>query len=58
MKLYLLYNDIMGYVTVEVDGNVSFLDGMAYFTCADGTDMKLPIEQVIDIGLTENLDAL
>lgn len=58
MKLYLIYNDDLGYVTVEVSGNMSFLDGKVYFTDASGEDMVIDVEQLVDIGITNNIEAI
>lgn len=62
MKQYLVYRDDMGYITTEVIGNISFLDGSVFFSVPDRDgnehDMELNVEQIVDIGLTDCIEAI
>lgn len=47
--LYIIYRDELGTVRDEVEGAVCFLDGKVYFV-ANGKDMVIPVENVVEIG--------
>jgi len=47
--MWIAYRDELGICQMGVDGNVSFSDGLAWFSC-EGWDMKVPAEDVIEVG--------
>ena len=46
----IVYRDEMGIVVVEIEGTVSFLNGKALFTEANGKDVSIDIENLVMIG--------
>ena len=46
----IVYRDELGIVMVEVDGTVSFLNGKALFTEANGKDVSIDVENLVMIG--------
>ena len=51
MAMNITFRDNGGYVTVEIDRQygVSFCDGLAYFTDADGNDYEIPMAHLMAI---------
>ena len=50
--MFITYKDDLGIVYISLDDSMSivFCDGFALFTSVDGTDHKVPVSDVLEIG--------
>lgn len=48
--MWIRYRDKLGIIIREVDGVVSFLCGSVFFSTIDGDEMKVNINDVMEIG--------
>lgn len=49
--MYIIYRDELGTVIEYITGNVSILEGKAYYTTEDETDKILNVDQIVEIGM-------
>lgn len=47
--LWIAYRDDISICSLEVDENIVFDSGFAWFSC-DNVDFKVPIEDIVEIG--------